>query len=279
MVSGLWVYPVKGMSGNPVASLRFDEFGPIDDRRWMLMDEQGRFICQRRFPLIGLFKASVLGQRLTITAPDGETKNVSPVDCVTAVRAQVWSDDVAVRLAPDAMNQWLSQYFSQPVYLVCYRTDLPRSTHPDYAQAKVGFADGFPLLVCLEESLAALNQQRDGSNALSMLRFRPNIVLSGAPAWQEQYWLKLTSDTHQLTIVKPCTRCAVVTIEPGTTERDPSVLRDLMRNLVWQKQPVFGQNAVLAKTEGALVLGDSFDVFEGEEPFAAVIDRTTSQPA
>lgn len=275
MVSALWVYPVKGMAGNPVASLRFDDFGPLDDRRWMLMDEQGRFICQRRLPLIGLFKASILGQRLTITAPDGEAHSVSPADCLTAVRAQVWSDDVAVRLAPDAINQWLSRYFSQAVYLVCYRTDLPRTTQPEYAEANVGFADGFPLLVCLEESLAALNEQR-GGEALSMLRFRPNIVLSGASAWSEQYWMQIQNSTHRLAIVKPCTRCAVVTIKPGTTERDPSVLRDLMQHLVWQKQPVFGQNAVLSQAQGNLVLGDTFEVVSGSVPFAAVAASSAS---
>ncbi|MFY0665621.1 MAG: MOSC N-terminal beta barrel domain-containing protein [Natronospirillum sp.] len=256
LVSALWVYPVKGMAGNPVASLKFDQHGPVDDRRWMLIDSNGKFVSQRGFPSLGQFKASILGQQLTIDAPDGTQGKVTASECTREAQAIVWSDDVAVLMAPDPINQWLSSYFPEPVYLVRYRNDQPRATNPDYADSTVGFADGFPLLICLEDSLNALNV--DSPVPLDMRRFRPNIVLSGAAAWSENRWLSLRSETHFLAVVKPCTRCAVVTIEPGTVEKEPRVLRHLMQFSQWKKHPVFGQNAVLAEGDTPVTLGSIF---------------------
>ncbi|WLD59591.1 MOSC N-terminal beta barrel domain-containing protein [Salinispirillum sp. LH 10-3-1] len=272
LVSELWVYPVKGMAGNPVASLKFDEHGPLEDRRWMLMDSNGTFVSQRRFPLLGLFKASVLGQQLTIEAPDGERCIVTANQCTQRVRATVWSDEVAVLMAPEVMNQWLSNYFSEPVYLVRYRTDQPRHTSPEYSDRTVGFADGFPLLLCLADSLNALNV---GSPVpLDMRRFRPNIVLSGAPAWSENSWLTLRGDHHLLTVVKPCTRCAVITIRPGTVEREPRVLRHLLQFSQWKKHPVFGQNAVVNECDKPLTLGSIFHAAMTDKPQAEPLPTT-----
>lgn len=267
LVSELWVYPVKGMAGNPVASLKFDEHGPVDDRRWMLMDQQGTFLSQRRFPHLGLFKANMLGNQLTIEAPDGVSRVIPVHACTQPVRARVWSDDVAVMLAPKDVNEWLSGYFDEPVYLVRYRPDLPRKTSAQYVDATVGFADGFPLLLCSTESLNALNE--DAPVQAEMLRFRPNIVFSGAPAWSEQYWQSLQGEHHNISVVKPCTRCAVITLRPGTTEKEPRLLKHLMTLSQWEKQPVFGQNAVLHGHEQPLRLGSQFEVTLKEPELAA----------
>lgn len=254
LVTGLWTYPVKGMAGNPVASLRFDKSGPVDDRRWMLVDAQGQFMSQRKTPVLGLFHASLLGQQLRITAPDGEQCPVNPEDCTQDAEVTVWHDTVQVSVAPQAVNQWLGHYLDTPVRLVRYRTDAPRAVNAQWARGQVGFADGFPLLVCHEESLQALNQ--NAPVPLEMARFRPNVVVSGGEPWAEHDWVALESDQHRLDLVKPCERCAVVTLRPGTEERTPTVLRHILAHNAIGGKPVFGVNAMAGLAESPLMLGE-----------------------
>lgn len=256
VVTGLWKYPVKGMAGSPVAALWFDRTGPRDDRRWMVVDAAGQFVSQRKHPLLGQFKPSLIGQTLTIESPEGDKQTVSAHECNHGLDVTVWSDTVSALMAPDNINEWLSNCLSTDVRLVRYREDKPRHIDPDYGTGQVGFADGFPLLVCHEDSLAALNET--APVALDMQRFRPNIVVSGGQPWAEREWCRLRSEEHVLELVKPCGRCSVITIEPGTQTRNPEVLKHLLQQSSHNNQPVFGQNAVIQPTDQPLVMGEVF---------------------
>ena len=94
----------------------------------------------------------------------------------------------------------------------------------------MAFADGYPLLLATEESLAALNELiAQGSKAdegpLSMTRFRPNLVVAGAPAWTEDGWRRLRVGEATFLAVKGCARCAIPTTDEVTAVRykEPTV--------------------------------------------------------
>ncbi|MCH8550666.1 MAG: MOSC N-terminal beta barrel domain-containing protein [Natronospirillum sp.] len=254
LVTGLWTYPVKGMAGNPVASLRLDECGPTDDRRWMVVDAEGHFLSQRNVPRLGAFRSGLLGQQLRLTAPDGEQLDINAADCIEDTDVTLWKDVVNVLVAPRHANNWLSHYLDQPVRLVRYRKERPRAVDPRYVEANVGFADGFPLLICHEESLQALNN--GAPVPLEMSRFRPNVVVSGGDPWAEGDWQYLVSAQHRLRLVKPCVRCKVITLRPGTADSTPAVLKHLVSTNAVNGNPVFGINAIAELTESPLVLGE-----------------------
>ena len=254
VVTELWRYPVKSMAGNPVAALRFDNVGPEEDRRWMVVNTNGEFLSQRRMPALGQFRAALLGQTLTVHAPSGDQYTLTPQDCTRQVMISVWSDKVSARLAPKVANQWLSEQVGETVFLVRYDNVNPRVMNPDYAQGHVGFADGFPLLICHQDSLHHLNER--SPVPLEMERFRPNVVISGGQPWEENSWLELLNERHRLAMVKPCERCAVITLKPGTTERSPEVLKYLAAHSSRHGKPVFGQNAITLNPEEPLLLGE-----------------------
>lgn len=254
IVKQLWRYPVKSMAGNPVAALRFDNIGPEEDRRWMVVNADGEFLSQRRMPMLGQFRATLLGQTLTLHAPSGDQLTLTPQDCARQVTITVWSDKVSARSAPKAVNQWLSEQVGDTVFLVRYDAENPRVMDPGYAQGHVGFADGYPLLVCHQDSLDQLNSQAPIS--LEMERFRPNVVISGGQPWEENGWVELVNERHRLAMVKPCERCAVITLKPGTTERSPEVLKHLAAHSSRNGKPVFGQNAITLNPEAPLLLGE-----------------------
>lgn len=89
----------------------------------------------------------------------------------------------------------------------------------------VSFADGYPLMVIGEASLADLNgriagDNEDGEEAdrnvrvpLPMNRFRPNIVVSGSEAYAEDNWVRIKIGEAEFRATKPCARCVITTVD------------------------------------------------------------------
>jgi uncharacterized protein YcbX len=150
-----------------------------------------------------------------------------------------------------------------------------RLCDPDFAvvpgEDKVGFADAFPFLISTEATLARVNALL--ADPVPMNRFRPNIVVGGTGPDAEYDWKRLTIGEAEFSIVKPCTRCVMTTIdqEQGIkTGKEP--LATLGRAYFLQasfgeasvKGVVFGENAI-ATRPGALAVGDEVRVLE-EKP-------------
>jgi len=80
----------------------------------------------------------------------------------------------------------VSRVMGEAVRLVRVAPDMERAANPRFAgatPAPLGFADGYPLLVCNQASLEDLNPRLP--RPIPIERFRPNIVVSGLPAWAE----------------------------------------------------------------------------------------------
>jgi uncharacterized protein YcbX len=132
----------------------------------------------------------------------------------------------------------------------------------------VSFADGFPLLLATEESLAELNRLiRDGADhspegALPITRFRPNVVVAGAPAWAEDRWRRLRIGDAVFRVVKGCDRCVLTTVDPDTAERGKEPLRTLARHRRWAGKVWFGVN-LIPDTPGVTIhAGDPVQILE-----------------
>lgn len=267
-VVSLHRYPVKSMGGEAMTRAMVTSRGLEGDRRWMMVREDGRFLTRRELPAMALVSAQPTehGLRLRHRAPGVDAASeldvpVPPADA-PVLPVRVWGDEVHGHDAGPAAAAWLSALFGRPVRLVHMAEQTVRPVHPDYGAAgdRVSFADGFPLLVTTVESLAALNARLDAP--LDMGRFRPNIVLEGAgAAFAEDGWQRLRIGGLTLRVVKPCTRCVITTQDVETGESTgPEPLRTLKAmGRVWQKMPVFGQNAI-PDGPGAIAVGDTVDV-------------------
>ncbi len=272
-VVSLHRYPVKSMGGEALARAVVTPRGLDGDRRWMMVRDDGRFLTRRELPAMALVSAQPIGHgptghglRLRHRVPGGdgtgELDVPVPPSGAPELPVRVWGDEVTGRDAGPVAAAWLSAIFGRPVRLVHMAEETVRPVHPDYGAAgdQVSFADGFPLLVTTVESLAALNARLDAP--LDMARFRPNIVLEGAgAAFAEDGWRRLRIGGLTLRVVKPCTRCVITTQNVETGESTgPEPLRTLKAmGRVWQKMPVFGQNAI-PDGPGAIAVGDTVDV-------------------
>lgn len=258
-VSGLFVYPVKSFRGFAVDRAAVDAFGLWPDRRFMVVSPAGMFHTQRELPQMARFTTAVQGNvlrlchendsvEIPISPPPGE-----PIEVV------VWRDRVRARRVTAEVDAWISRRLGVPVVLAHIADDVVRPVDPTYAAgSRTGFADGFPLLVVGQASLDDLNARLP--SPVPMTRFRPNLVVTGAPPFAEDGWRRLRIGGIEVHIVKPCARCAIVGTDPLTGERDAEPLRTLATYRRVGNEVMFGQNAVNLGA-GTIAIGDAVEVF------------------
>jgi len=265
-VGAIWRYPVKSLGGQQVPGATIEPRGITHDRRWMVTTPTGRFLTRRELPAMAhVHAAPGPDAGLVLSHRDGASLVVPVPGDAPLVPVRVWRDDVAANDAGETAAQWLSALFGQPVRLVHMPDAARRLVVDGEAGDHVSFADGFPLLVTVVASLDALNHEL--ANPVPMARFRPNLVIEGAPAFAEDGWQRLRIGDVTLRVAKPCTRCVITTQDVDTGEvvdrSEPlRTLRAMGRVMPGEgklREPIFGRNAI-PDGPGTIAVGDSVSV-------------------
>lgn len=235
--------------------------GPLYDRHWMLVNEEGRFLTQRELPRMALVRPEIQETGLRLRAPGMFDLDV-PADSEEEMRVQLWRDICTARVMSPAADQWLSDFLGVPCRLVYLPEEQVRQVDQQYAVAEdqVGFADGFPFLLISQASLDDLNRRMP--RPLSMERFRPNLVVEGCAPYAEDGWKRIRIGRLIFRVVKPCSRCVIPTVNPETGARDGNEpLKTLMRYRREGNNVYFGQN-ILHDDIGELTPGMKVEVLE-----------------
>lgn len=260
ILSNLFIYPVKSLAGFSEDHWPVTKTGLKHDRKWMIVDSAGQFLSQRKIARMALIKTALTDDRLILSAPAIQDIDLplEPVDG-EIISCAIWQDrSNALSVSPEA-DQWLSRFLNQDCRLVYQPDDDIRRVDPEYAGAtdQVAYSDGFPFLIISENSLAELN--REMRLELPMARFRPNLIISGCPAYAEDEWRKIGIGAIDFRLPKPCSRCIVPTIDQETAATGKEPLITLNRTRKWQNKVYFGQNA-LHNQCGELTIGDAVRV-------------------
>ncbi|MHA7131027.1 MOSC domain-containing protein [Algoriphagus namhaensis] len=261
-IQALYIYPIKSLGGISLHEARVEERGFQYDRRWMLVDQNGLFMSQRKHPQMALLQVA-LGTEGLLVSDRGEMKDplVIPFDAQEEKFLQViiWDDEVLAQRVGDHFDQWFSERLGEPVHLV----RMPESTHrkvdPRYAHQgeSVSFADGMPYLIIGEESLNDLNNRLE--QPVPMDRFRPNLVFSGGEPFVEDSWTFIQVGEVPMKVVKPCARCVLTTVDQQTGKSGKEPLKTLASYRTVGNKVLFGQN-VLALESGKVKVGDSIQI-------------------
>ena len=279
-VSGLYIYPIKSCAGIALKEARLLDTGLEYDRNWMVVDPTGLMLTQRSHGQLALIRVALVERELIISAPgmpDLRTPlSVAALERPALIETRVWRDTMSAFDTGTQTEAWFSEFLGVPARLVRFDPAVRRVVDPLWTgdiAAITQFADGFPLLVLGEASLADLNRRLAGKGAppIPMNRFRPNLVFTGLDAYDEDYVENLTvwvgDEAVQLHLVKPCARCPIPTIDQASGFPDPD----------WPNEPLdtmsvyrgnarlggaltFGQNAIVSSGFGAvLALGQQVD--------------------
>lgn len=260
-LSGIHLYPVKSLAGLSVDSWMGGVHGLEYDRHWMLVDEKGEFVTQRRLPRMALIQTALRGDALVLSAPGMQELIVAKEYPGAPLEVLVWEDRVQALDAGVQVADWLSGFLGEPLRLVYFPPHARRPVDPDYAEMddRTAFSDGFPYLLISEASLQELNGRLE--QPLPMGRFRPNLVVSGTEPFAEDRWRRIRVGGLSFRVVKPCSRCIITTIDPLTARRGAEPLRTLSGYRRRGNKVFFGQN-LIHDGIGGLSVGDQVEVLE-----------------
>jgi len=223
--------------------MTLDARGPVGDRRFMIVDPQGRFVTQREAPTLALIRPRLLPGGVSL-----EAQGRAPLTVMGGERREkvsLWRSELEAIDVGDEAAAWLSSVAQRPLRLVAMAEDVVRPIDAPWDQGptSVAFADGFPLLVTHQASVDELNERLEVP--VTMDRFRPNIVIEGGAPWDEDHWSRLTIGSMVIDLVKPCERCKVINVDPQSGEASKEPLRSMASyRRVFNGSVVFGQNAV-----------------------------------
>lgn len=262
-LSEIWVYPVKSLGGIQLQESKVTDRGLELDRRWLLVDDDGRFLSQREHPELALFKPEIAGDFLKITHRthlESIDIPLCPVflDTMSKIKVTVWDDTIDAFEVSQIATDWFVKQLGISVRLVYMPQESERKLDPDYAITGVeinSFSDAYPFLIIGQASLDDLNGRLEVK--IPMNRFRPNFVFTNGDPFEEDAWREFSIGNVSFIGVKPCDRCVITTVdqEKGIISgKDP--LKTLAKYRKFGNKVLFGQN-VIGLGLGSVSVGDT----------------------
>lgn len=261
-LASIHIYPIKAVRGIGLDVAIVEPRGLQGDRRWLIVDEDDRFITQRSHPVLATLQATLRGDGLELSSQGLAPISVARPSGGTRRLVTVWQSQVDAVDAGEAAAAWISRLLGFPARLVAMdeRSHRPVDLAFGSEADTVSFADGFPLLLTSASSLDDLNARMEAN--LPMNRFRPNLVIDGAVPWQENDWKRVRVGEVEFRSVKPCARCLVTTTDQLTGERmGDKPLRTLATFSRWEGKAIFGTN-LIPDGEGEVSVGDPVEILE-----------------
>lgn len=260
ILTDLYLYPIKSCAALPLDEATVEPRGLSGDRRWMIVDGDGRFLTGRQFPQLTLLQARPDEGGLALTAPGQPTIHVdAPRPEHTTV--EVWKESVAATPAAAEANAWISEYLGTTVRLVYMDDSVFRPVDPGRAREGdiVGFADSYPLMLLGQASLDLLNTRLD--TPVFMTRFRPNFVVDTSEPHAEDAWSRIAIGEVEFDVAKDCTRCNFVNVDPATGRKshDGQPLKTLTAYRRFDEGVTFGRH-LIPRSSGVVRRGDALTV-------------------
>ncbi len=263
-LSEIYIYPIKSLGGIRLEKANITTRGLENDRRFMLVDENGRFLSQREHPQLAIFQPAIEGDYLIITNKKTEQSlkvNLSPNSTSSSLSVTIWDDTTTAIEVSQEASEWFTQALGISARLVYMHEESQRKTEPEYSligDEITSFSDGYPILIVGESSLKDLNNRL--TVPVNINRFRPNFVFSNGEPFEEDAWHEFTVGDVRFFGVKPCARCIMTTINQETGEksgREPLLTLNKFRKA--GNKILFGQNVLISQL-GSVSVGDKIEV-------------------
>jgi uncharacterized protein YcbX len=265
-LSAIAIYPVKGCRRTPLERARVGARGLARDREWMVVRPDGFFLTQRTYPGLARIVPHLTERGLRLEHPEHAPVEVDSVAATAPIKVTIWGHKTLARDGGEAAAEWLSAVLGVPARLAGLAADTEMHADREFVGERdvpISFTDGFPLLVCNRASLDDLN--RRSGDPVPMERFRPNLVIDGLGAFAEDSIRRLRIGAVPVSLVKPCTRCVVPSIDQHTGQKsaDPTPTLKQFRFDKKLRGVTFGVNGSFEVGPGAeLAIGDPVEILD-----------------
>ncbi len=263
VIHSLHIYPIKSCQGIDLDSVELTDTGFKYDRHWMLVDKQGDFLSQRKFPAMAKIKTALTENSLVVSSDGVEPTLEIPLksNSTEKIPVNIWNDQCSATIVSSEASLWFSEFLGVSCDLVFLKDTEHRLVDPDYAKDKqrVGFADGFPLLILSRASTDLLSDKL--GETIDINRFRANIIIDGCDAHEEDLWSKISVNSIDILLAKPCSRCVIPSINQQSAEKHSTLLKTLASYRRIEGKVFVGQNG-LHQSNGVISVGTPILVTE-----------------
>jgi uncharacterized protein YcbX len=268
-ISHLFIYPIKSLGGIEKQKVQITATGFKHDRRWMLVDENNMFLTQRTQPQMALLQVGENSSGIFVFHKQHPLQSITipfAMEYPKKINVTVWDDVCDALEADEEVNSWFSDMLQINCKLVHMPDDTRRMVDKRYAANNeiTSFSDAYPILMIGQTSLDNLNEKL--TEVLPMNRFRPNIVFTGGHAHIEDEMAAFTIGGMNFLGVKPCSRCAITTIDQQTAVGGKEPLKTLATYRMKNNKIYFGQN-VLQQQPGEIKVGDEIKIIKKQEAY------------
>ena len=277
IVSELCVYPLKSGQGIKLQQVQVATKGFLWDRELMLVSGGGKFITQRQFPQLAKVQVEINGE-ITLKLADHSLPQITftPITSGELIEVEIWRDRFLAVDQGEEVARWFHRLLNLPAEKTCRLVKqspnhlrLLGTKSPQDDEQHLTFADNSPVMLTATASLAELNQRiieihQQQSQAISMNRFRPNVVIETIEPFIEDHWKLIQMGDIQFEVAKPCSRCIITTIDQNqgvkNSRKEPLNTLGTFRQLS-EQGVMFGVN-MIPQNEGTIKTGDRLQVIE-----------------
>lgn len=257
IIKKLFRYPIKSTRGTSSRKLGVLSSGFENDRKVAVVNRKDKIVTGREASKLLHLKASISDEMLSIEAKFMDNISFQLPNKNDNHMYKLFRNDVTgIPLGRDA-DLWISQYLGGHYRLI----HLGRNTTT--VQQKRGgalnetknYADSSPVHLINAQTLLVLNERL--KNKVHVRNFRPNIVVGGAAAFEEDSWKLLEISGIHYRVQERTNRCVFTTIDPETGRQDNSMepLKRLASiRLRMGMRPTFGIGLV-PLSEGTIEVG------------------------
>ncbi|MFC4211265.1 MOSC domain-containing protein [Pedobacter lithocola] len=244
-LSAIYIYPIKSLGGIKLEESIIEDRGLKYDRRWVLIDSEGVFISQRKYPQLSLLQVNIIDDTVVVTHKENSQHQISFLieqQIGDSISVTIWDDLTNGIEVAEHVSTWFSNYLNMAVKLVKMPELAHRTVDKKYATNNeiVSFADGYPCLIIGQSALDNLNSKL--KDPIKMDRFRPNFVITGGEPHIEDSFKDFTIGEVSFSAVKPCARCVLITVDQQTAIKSAEPLKTLSSYRTWNHKIMFGQN-------------------------------------
>lgn len=280
-VTDLQIFPIKSCGAIRLTQMDCSVIGPklglLRDRIFMVIQTDGTFITGRSHPRLVLIQPRFDEQyeTMTLSAPGmmDISVDVKRLFSVDPVKASVWGQTVTAVDCGEELARWFSRFLLSEDFglrLVFYPLAHPTRPvreknliHVNLTSRDSGaLHDATSFMLVSEASVADVNTRVE--KPVPALQYRPNFVVKGPGAFEEDDWKWVKIGETVYRNVKACTRCLFTNVDPetGIPNSDGEPLKTLK---TYRKKPGLGDSPVVGaqmgiRKEGTVRLGDAIYV-------------------
>ncbi|RST76086.1 MOSC domain-containing protein [Siminovitchia acidinfaciens] len=224
-------HPVKSFHGENVQKTKIMEYGLYGDRSHAFLDEKrpGKFLTITQFQEMVQYKARFVGEEIIDNYPK-----------------------VEIMTPEGKVFEWGDEELFTEIENKSKRKVSPITYNPSHVP--LGAIEEEHIQLVTDVSVEKLKEI--WGKSVNYRRFRPNLLISlvdKTPFVEEEWFGKRIKIGRQveLELKRHCERCMIITVDPDNAERDPSLLKTVVK----ERENRFGIYATVIKT-GEIHVGD-----------------------